>query len=387
MTYYWKKLWKVAFIVIAGAIIALPCPLSVQAGTDVQVIASGTAIVAGGNTAGARQTATQDALRQALEQGVGMVMDSVSILKNDELMDKVYTNTQGYITSYEIIDEKQESNGLYKVKIKAIVKPGALKETLARLGLTKAMMDYPRVMIIPSSGRKSSPAADTAEAILAKKLIDKSFDLVDREKTETLHQELAQLAGKDITNNIAAGLGLKHYAEIVLLYAVDTGTVEFDGITEKAPVTLSVKAVTTAGAKVLASDSITVTGVGQDKKAAYRDGATRAAEEIADRASQSIITWWSDYIANGTPYIITLNTPPRSDRQIMAFQQVIESIPGVVSLTERSSGGGITEMMARYKGNGMLLKREIIAECCTTEGLGNLHLVLSKGRFMVFEVK
>ena len=383
----WNKWWNIALIAIVGAAIALPCPLAARAEADIQVIAFGTAIVEGGNTAGVRQKATQDALRQALEQGVGMMMDSVSILKNDDLMDKVYTNTQGYITSYEIIQEKQEANGLYKLKIKALVKPGALKDTLARLGIIKAMMDYPRIMVIPSPGKAGSLASRAAETTLSKDFTDKSFDLVDSASSEALHKEIGKLAGKGITDNAAADLGLKHCAEIVILCTVETGAVDFDGIMEKAPVSLSIKAVTATEGKILASDSTTVTGVGQNKKEALRNGGTRAAEGISERVIQSILTWWADYVANGMPYIITLNTPPGSDRQVLAFQQVIESIPGVVSLTERSSGGGITEMMAKYKGNSMLLKREIITECCATEGLEELQLVASKGRFMVFEVK
>ena len=40
------------------------------------VIATGVASIQGDNISGARQSAIQDALLQALEQGVGMVMDA-----------------------------------------------------------------------------------------------------------------------------------------------------------------------------------------------------------------------------------------------------------------------------------------------------------------------
>jgi hypothetical protein len=208
--------------------------------------------------------------------------------------------------------------------------------------------------------------------------------------SEARHKELGKLTGKRISDDAIADVGLKHYAEIVILCRVETGPVEFDGIMENAPVSLNIKAITATDGKILASSRQDITGVGKSRDGALRNGGQRVAEEISKHVIQSILTWWADYIANGTPYIIILNTNPNSglsDLQIIAFQQIIEAIPGVVSLTERNSGGGITKMMAKYKGSSILLKREIITGCCATEGLENLHLVVSKGRFMVFEVR
>ena len=393
MTNFRENVWKIALIGILWTAIALPFPLSTQAGISIKkVTVTGTAFVKGDNIAGAHQKAIEDALRQALEQGVGMVMDSVSIIKNDDLMDKIYTNTQGYITSYKIIKEEREPNGLYSVKIEAMVKPGALKETLTRLGLVKAMMDYPRIMIIPSASNIESTASRAAETAITKRFTDKSFDIVDYKSNKALHKELGKLSDKPvgwIKRSESTGK-LKHYAEIVILYEVQSGKAEFDGIMENAPVSLSIKAVTTTEGKILTSDRQDVVGVGQSRDGALRNGGQRAAEEISEYVIQSILTWWTDYIANGTSYIITLNTNPNSGLsglQSIAFQQALESIPGVVSLTERISGGGITEMMIRYRGNSMLLKREIITGCSTAEGLENLHSEASKGRLLVFSVR
>jgi len=100
----------------------------------------------------------------------------------------------------------------------------------------------------------------------------------------------------------------------------------------------------------------------------------------------AIVSWWADNTANGLPYIITLKTPIKADRLVITFQQAIESIPGVVSLTERSSGGGVTEMMIKYKGNSAQLKREIISKLAAYDNFEKLHTVSSKGRFIVFSV-
>ena len=146
----WNKLWQSVAAGIIGVIALAGFSLPAWADENQKmVVVTGVAVLQGENIAGARQTAVQDALRQAVEQGVGMLMNATSILKNDELMEKIYTNTQGYITRYEIIKERKERNGLYRVKVQAGVKTGALRDTLVKLGIIKAMMDYPRIMIIP----------------------------------------------------------------------------------------------------------------------------------------------------------------------------------------------------------------------------------------------
>ena len=101
----------------------------------------------------------------------------------------------------------------------------------------------------------------------------------------------------------------------------------------------------------------------------------------------TIVSWWADYTASGLPFTVTLHSGPRADHLVIAFEQALRSIPGVVSLTERSSGGGITEMMVKYKGTTTQLKRERLSSLDGRHGFGNLHTEASKGRFLVFSVK
>jgi len=152
-------------------------------------------------------------------------------------------------------------------------------------------------------------------------------------------------------------------------------------------VSLRTQAVVTTTAQILTAEEQTVTGVGKTADLARLDGASRAAENLTQAMMQTIVSWWSDYTANGLPYVITLHAQPRADRLVITFQQAIEAIPGVVSLTERSSGGGVTEMMVKYKGNSAQFKREILSALYAQDGFDRLHTVASKGRFIVFSVR
>jgi len=350
------------------------------------VIATGVAPIQGDNISGARQNAIKDALRQALEQGVGMVMDATSILQNDDLMEKIYSNTKGYITRYEIIKERKEQNGLYRVKIQAAVKTGELRATLVRLGIIKAIMDYPRVMILQHPQNVASSASKAAETVLIKNFTDKRFDVVDPGKSKQLHGELKELFKVNNIKNVAARIGLRHHAEIVVLYELKTSASEFDGIMKSTPVDLRTQAIVTTTAQILSAEGKSIIGVGKTRERARMEGTRQVTEKICQPLMHTIVSWWADYTANGLPYIITLKTPAKADRLVISFQQAIESIPGVVSLTERSSGGGITEMMVKYRGNTTQLKREIISKLAAYNNFEKLHTVSSKGRFIVFSL-
>ena len=68
------------------------------------VESTGIASVSGGNLALARDSAIADALRKAVEQAVGTLVASETLVENYQpLRDNVYTKTAGYIRSYTVI--------------------------------------------------------------------------------------------------------------------------------------------------------------------------------------------------------------------------------------------------------------------------------------------
>jgi len=372
--------------VIMAAFLLLVSLSVARAGEEIRsTVATGVAVIKGGNIQGAREDAKNDALRQALEQGVDMLMDATSILQNDDLMEKIYTNTQGCVTSYEIIKE-EERGGLYRVKIRAMVKTGALRDALVRLGLIKALMDYPRVLVLAFPGQRMTTGYKSAEAIIIKEFTDKRFDLVDPLKSRELYKEAEELFRVNTLENAAARIGLRHHAEIVVLCGLDEGRAEFDGIMESVPVSIRAKAIVTTTAQVLTAEDLTVQGMGKTPELALRDGARKAGEGVSRSLSQRILSWWTDYTANGLPYTIVLRTGSGADLLVIDFEKAVESIPGVLSLTERSSGGGITEMMVRYRMGSADLKREILTRLKGSPGFERLRTVVSKGRFMVFSI-
>ena len=120
-------------------------PVIGQDETGKEVIALG---VADGKSSLARDEALNDALRKAVEQGVGTHVTTELTVEQKRLVeDRIYTESRGYIRSYKILKEGV-TEGLYEVKISALVKMGKLAHDLKSIGLLIRKKQNPRVMVV-----------------------------------------------------------------------------------------------------------------------------------------------------------------------------------------------------------------------------------------------
>lgn len=112
------------------------------------VDATGVAVISGDNSALARDSAIGDALRKAVEQAIGTIVSSETMVANYQVLsDNVYTKTQGYIKSYDVVKEWQVS-GLYQVLVRAVVETGPLKDDLSALGVLQMKAGRPKVLFL-----------------------------------------------------------------------------------------------------------------------------------------------------------------------------------------------------------------------------------------------
>ena len=67
------------------------------ASTTISTTAEGVGVIESGNTASARDQAIRDGLRIAVEQAVGTLVASETLVQNYEVLrDQIYSKTQGY---------------------------------------------------------------------------------------------------------------------------------------------------------------------------------------------------------------------------------------------------------------------------------------------------
>ncbi len=108
------------------------------------VTAEGVAAVQQGALDIARDAAIEDAQKRAVEQAIGIMIDSQTQVENYQVIsDKILSQIKGYITRYNVAGENQDS-GLLRVRITADVSSGKLSDDLSAIGVLMGQMHKPR---------------------------------------------------------------------------------------------------------------------------------------------------------------------------------------------------------------------------------------------------
>ncbi len=91
-------------------------------------LCTGTAIAAEGADSDA---SLKNALRAAVQQAVGTMIDAKTMVENDEVIsDKILSHSGGYVVKYDVIGEPKSEGGLVTTRIQAVVKSNELRQTL-----------------------------------------------------------------------------------------------------------------------------------------------------------------------------------------------------------------------------------------------------------------
>ena len=124
----------------------ISCTSLSQAAHEVVIETTG---IAAGHTLKARDEAINRAMRSAIEQGVGSVIDSETMVQNYQLLDdQVYSHVKGYIKDYEIINEEQVPDNTTRITIRANVALGLLEKDIKALKITWKRRGNPRTMFL-----------------------------------------------------------------------------------------------------------------------------------------------------------------------------------------------------------------------------------------------
>lgn len=132
---------KYGLLVGAVMLWLMGLPMGVPA-AEKRVTVTGVGFIAGGDTAAARDQALRDAKVRAVEQAVGVAVDSRTALHKSLLIDDtVLTRSRGTVRSFRILKEGVIPLGLYQVEIAAVVDASVLTDALARIaGEEKILM-------------------------------------------------------------------------------------------------------------------------------------------------------------------------------------------------------------------------------------------------------
>ena len=122
---------KRIFLILALACLASTCPQQPLAfAAEQQTLPTVTVVMATGVGTDASK-ALKKALMNAVEQAVGLIVDAETVVKNEKVIkDEILTYSDGFVEKFEKLKEAKDDDGLWEVKVKAVVRKLQLIEKL-----------------------------------------------------------------------------------------------------------------------------------------------------------------------------------------------------------------------------------------------------------------
>ncbi len=337
------------------------------------VTAEGVASVNQGALDIARDSAIEDAQKRAVEQAIGIMIDSQTQVENYQVIsDKILSQIKGYITRYKVLGENQDS-GLLRVKISADVAMGKLTDDLTAVGILMGQMHKPRTMILiaeqnigntlyawwmdPHAGDSDMSVVEHA---FMDKFTEKGFEFIDHEIASKEIKVTSAYRVANLTATQAKTLGKQAEAEVVIIgKAVAKLYGEVGGGMKSVQADLTAKAVRIDTGQVIASTTQHAAGVHITDISAGNEALRKVGNLAADDLMTKILTMYSREVGGTRPVTITVNGLNKI--QFVKFKDVLRNqVRGIKDLHERSFTGTTARISVDSKSSAQLLSDELV---------------------------
>lgn len=321
-----------------------------------EVIAIGSAEIYSGNVNSARGQALKNAQREAVEQGVGALIDSQTISENFQIIkDEILSSSRGFVTKFEILEEGRTSDSAaYQVKIRAHVSDKGIRDKLTGLRILHKKMGNKRLMVVynkrdPKASKRSFQTIPALVGSLRNEFNKAGFRVFNDRIMDKVYEtiEIATVIDRPTENLLA--LALDHQAEILVETEMVAGIRgrqggAFNAI--KVDLRLTVYDVSTGRqiADVLAGGKKLSTGkVGAfDKHRDLKTAGGIAARKAAKDAINQIADYYQAVDDQGFAYLIVWrNFTQDEEDDILDY---LETVPGFKDISELKNSPNYLEL-------------------------------------------
>ena len=337
------------------------------------VTAEGVAVIQGTARDIARDAALEDAQKRAVEQAIGILIDSQTQVENYQLIsDKILSQTKGYIKRYSIAGEIVDGS-LLRVRINAEVALGQLTDDLTAIGILLGQMHKPRTiaMIVEQNIGRTAYAwwlgshgeeADVSavENALMDKFTQKGFEFIDHEIAAKEIKVTSAYRVKNLSVAQAKALAGQADAEVVIIgKAVAKLYGEVGGGLKSVQADLTARAVRVDTGQVIATTSTHAAAVHISEITAGTEALRKAANEAADELITKILAMYSKETGGTRPINITISGLTKT--QFVKFKDVLKNqVRGIKDLHERNFSGTTARISVDSKSSAQVLSDELV---------------------------
>ena len=291
-----------------------------------------------------KSTALHDAMRNAVHEVMGGMLESQTLVENFVLIrDKIFTRVEGYVKSYKILSQSCNA-GICTVSIKATVSSMDLADDVAALVHILPRLNYPAIVVAfdensyKTDMQKVPVDVAAAEQVVADRLTEKGFNVVDAGALKLERQR--QSAIMDATgDSLARALENASYMAQVMIagkvVAQDNGASPYNDRIRSYGAVITVKAYETMTGKMLASLSSRANAVDISFSGGVQKAVEKAAQSLADKLAKKIVHTWLDYCYN--VHNVTMIVEKLSFGKLNPLKEtMLNNIKGIARVNQRS---------------------------------------------------
>jgi hypothetical protein len=336
------------------------------------------------NVAKARDEAIADGLWNAVEQGVGLLISSSSVIDHFQLLsDRVYSQAEEFIHDYKVLTESK-SGRYYRLVVRATLSMKALHDKLQDIGILMTNEKRPSVLLLLSEQNigQTSPRYSWArssfgglplaiEDTLAGYLRKKGFVIVNPETLEGLVINLWPGYGElELSDEAAAKLAEQVGAEVVILgkaFARFSGNVLGTDM-KSVEAEMSGRAIRADNGIVVASSEATGAAAHANEMVASTEALTLAASGVAEELSRQLAANWGGEASEWVLVELVVKGI-KEYRDFIRFRTTIsKEVPGIKNVYLKAIKAGEAKMDVEVKGDSRMLADELLLK--SFEGFG-----------------
>lgn len=296
------------------------------------VTATGMSFFEPGREAIARERALDDAKRVALEEAVGVTIESQTLVENFQVCrDQVFSRASGYLKNVKILEEKKSKFGSYTVKIRAEVEVASLVEDLDRFTKILSWQKNPRIRIL------IDPNVPADYCVAAKKSINR------------IAANLQKQGFRVFTSNNSGHFTMGLEVEIGL--ELNSSESDYQGVALRLnEVAMTANIYRPGEREIVATASAVKASPGSNRLTALDKGAEECEKAIlADLRTQLTRSWEKELYAMRDIDLLVKNIPTQGEAAEIAA--IIEkNVSGIVSVDLIHFSGTTAEYSVKFKG-------------------------------------
>ena len=337
---------------ILPVIILLTAFFILPAEIQAAVIGKGQAKIFNNNEGSARNQALRNALRDAVKQGVGVILDSNTIVKNwTVIQDEVYSSARGFVKQYTVMKDNKVGDTWY-IEINAEVATSQIKDKLSELRILHKKMGNKRLMIIyhpehPDALPSDHSAVKSALTSIPSEFNKSGFRIFDQRSLGYISSKVSQTGGvKAAWMKIADEHQVDMLAEFELLSSKKS---PFSNATfTAAKVTLRMKIYDVSTGRLISNvqtdqKQMTNAKAGSfDWDNALAKASQKSGESAAIDAINHIVEFYKSVGDIGNSYLIVFKDFTEDETDIIL--DTLENLEGYQSLSELQTTPNLTKI-------------------------------------------